>query len=92
MKERSEIILYSIINLNEMKFQGMRMISTSNNWLHFCVSIQSRLFGVGLSCSNIVWYIALVAGVILVGKILIILNHFNLITSECFDTHCLQDT
>jgi hypothetical protein len=54
MNERSEIILYSIINLNEMSIQDMRIIRTSNKCLHCCVSIQSCLFGVGLSCSNIV--------------------------------------
>ena len=54
MNERSEIILYSVINLKEMPIKGTRMINTSKKCIHLCVSIQSRLFGVGLSCSNIV--------------------------------------
>jgi len=66
------------------------MLSTSNNWLHICVSIQST--GCWAFCSNILCCIALDASVILVGKFLIILNQFNLIVSEYFDMHCLQDT
>ena len=80
MKERSEIILCSITNLNEIQIKDTRMISTSNRWFHCCVSIQSSLFSSGLYFSNIVWCIALFACVILVGGVLIILNQFNLIS------------
>jgi len=82
MNERSKIILYSTINLEEMWIKGTRIISTSNIRLNFYVNIQSSLFGVGLSCSNIGWCVALVAGVILVGEVLTVLNQFNVITSE----------
>jgi len=40
MNERSEIILYSIIDVKGISVKGTRMISTSKKWLHCCVSIQ----------------------------------------------------